>query len=151
MSDLFPKGSGALFTNTDKKQENHPDFRGNIEVSADQIRKLIEMAKAGMDVKLQVAGWWRVAKSSGATYMSMTTEAYMKDQEPQQYPPMQQQGGYQQPQAGMVPQPPQPQVPQPQPGYQPQQAPQPIQQIPQQQAPQAPANDFAAFDDDIPF
>jgi len=154
MSDTYPKGSGALFTNTDKQKENHPDFRGNIEVSAEQIRKLIEMSKAGLEVKLQVAGWWRQAKSSGTTYMSMVTEAYMKDQEPQQYPPMQQQGGYQQPQAGQIPQPPQSMAPQPQQGYQPQQQPQQI--VPQQAAPvQIPPQTVAAttdsFEDDIPF
>lgn len=135
--DKYPKGSGALFTNSDKTSENHPDFRGNIELTGDQIRKLIEMAKAGLEPKLQVAGWWRQAKQSGQTYMSLSTEAYMKDAEAQQYP--------------QVPQPqyrpPQPQYQPPQPQMQPQQVPQP--QVPPQVPPQPQGDTF--IDDDIPF
>ena len=147
MSDLYPKGNGALFANADKQKENHPDFRGNIEVTGEQIRKLIEMSKAGLEVKLQVAGWWRQPKAGGNTFLSMVTEAYMKDQAPQQYPPMQQQGGHQPAQVGQIPQgaPQQQMAPQ-------QMAPQQYQQ-PAPVAPQAvpPASDFAFDDKDVPF
>ena len=148
MSDKYPKSSGALFTNQDKKQENHPDFRGNIEVTGEQIKKLIEMGRAGLEPKLSVSGWWRVAATTGATYMSLQGEAYMKDAEAQQYPQGQQQapvqppagapqgnGQYQPVQQGQVPQ---------QPQYQ--QAP-----VPQQPAPAQPAPEFDISDDDIPF
>lgn len=140
MSNLYPKGKGAFFTNTDKKSENHPDFRGNIEVSGEQIRKLIEMGKAGLEPKLQISGWWRQAASSGATYMSIQTEAYMKDSAPAQYP--QGAGG----QVGVAPP---PGAPQPNGQYQPVQQGQ-VPQQPQYQQPQADES-FDISQDDIPF
>ena len=109
MSDQYPKGHGALFINNEKKQPNHPDFRGNVELTTEQIRKLIEMAKAGLEPKLQLAGWNKVAKS-GLQFISMETEAYMKAEE-QNYPP--QQTGIPQPQIPV----PQQQVPQQAPAF----------------------------------
>lgn len=147
MSDKYPKGKGAFFTNSDKKQENHPDFRGNIEVTGEQIRKLIEMGKAGMEPKLQISGWWRQAASSGNTYMSISTEAYMKDAEPQQYP--QGAGGNV---GGVMPP---PGAPQPNAQYQPVQhgqvPQQPQYQQPVPNVPQPAQDNFAIDDDDIPF
>lgn len=176
----YPKSKGALFINNDKQQENHPDFRGNIVVTKEQINMLVQMGKAGVEPKLQVAGWNRTAQGSGQYYLSMETEAYFDpsrhqnpggyQQQPPQYPPQPQGYGYppQQAPGGYPQQPPmqQPQYPQQGPGQyqQPPQAPmqqpyqQPYQQPPQQppQQPQAGGYDNGPepgddFDDDIPF
>jgi hypothetical protein len=146
-----PKSHGALFVNNDKQQENHPDFRGNVEISNEQIHRLIEMSKAGMEVKIQLAGWWRQPASGGATYMSLRAEAYMKPASTPQYPPQQQYAPQQPPVAPHQTPPAQPQ----QVGYAPP-AGVPGAPAPQQRAPApqpvtgAPASDFD-FDDDIPF
>lgn len=67
-----PKSEGALFLN-EKKQENHPDFRGNVVVTSAQLKELIDMAKRfrenpeneKLQPKLQIAAWNRVAKDTG--------------------------------------------------------------------------------------
>jgi len=39
---------------------------------------LVNQAKAGVDeIKLQIAGWDRTAKSNGSRYIYLTTEAYV--------------------------------------------------------------------------
>ena len=123
----YPKAEGVFFINNDKQIEKHPDYRGHIDVSPDQIRMLIEMSKAGLEPKLQIAGWNRKSKSD-QYYMYIATEAYMK-QEQQPYPPQVQPG----PPQPAVMQPPQPpQYPQPPvPVQAPPQAVAPVQQPPQ--------------------
>lgn len=164
----YPKSEGVFFINNDKQIEKHPDYRGNIVVSPDQIRMLIEMSKAGLEPKLQIAGWNRTSKTD-QYYMYISTEAYMK-QEQQPYPPQQVQQGappqVTQPPAPMQapPQPVQPQYPQqPAPTQAPPQAFAPVQQPPQPVQPPAPVTQQPVapvplapavdeFDeDDIPF
>lgn len=136
----FPKSSGALFPNHQKQKQNHPDFRGNIEITGDQIRYLIEMQRRGLEPKLQVSGWWRNAAKTGQQYISMEGEAYMKEEGSQQAPQYA---------------PPAP--PQVAPQYQqaPQYAPQaPVPPAPPQHAqpvPPAPQAPFVPHEDDIPF
>jgi hypothetical protein len=72
-----PKSEGVLFVNKDRKKDSHPNFRGHIEVTNAQIKRLIQMAKNGQEPKLQVASWKRKSKA-GEHYMYMQTEAYMK-------------------------------------------------------------------------
>ncbi len=79
MNTKYPKANGALFKNRDKKSDNHPDVRGVLEVSEDQLRMLIAMAKAGVELKMQLAGWNRRAQS-GQRYMRLESEAYMPEQ-----------------------------------------------------------------------
>jgi hypothetical protein len=152
MSTQYHKGNGALFTNTQKAKDTHPDFNGNVELTPEQMHMLFAMMQAGQVPKLKVSGWWRVAKTDGQTYLSMQTEAYMKPEE-QQYPP--------QVQPQYAPQPPQAVPPQPVPAppapqqYAPQVPPQPVPQVPAPQPQQqayaqpAPVDDFD--DQDIPF
>jgi hypothetical protein len=71
------KGKGSLFVNEDC-QGKQPHLRGFVEVTKAQIDKLIEMTKAGVEVKLQIAAWRKTA-ASGAKYMFLSTEAYLKD------------------------------------------------------------------------
>ena len=55
MSDL--KSTGNIFVNDYKKQANQPDFTGFLELTRDQIQKLIADGRAGKDVKLKLAAW----------------------------------------------------------------------------------------------
>jgi hypothetical protein len=142
----YPKGSGALFANDKRQTDKHPELKGVIEVTNEQIHKLIEMSKAGLEPKLQVAAWWRNAKQTGAQYLSMSTEAYMPDSEP----------NYSQDQyRGQAPAPQQGYQPPPQQGYRPPQnggqPPQQNRQPPPQQG-YMPPQQFDEFaDDDLPF
>ena len=89
-----PKSEGALFLN-EKKQENHPDFRGNIVVTSAQLKELIDMAKRfrenpeneKLQPKLQIAAWDRVAKDTGREYKYLSTEAYNPSKEQPPAPP----------------------------------------------------------------
>ena len=85
----FPKSEGVLFKNNDKQKDSHPDLRGHIVVTEEQIRKLVEMVKAGKESRLQAAAWRRKSKA-GVPYMYLSTEAYMKDEsEPRRNDPPQ--------------------------------------------------------------
>jgi len=76
----YPKSEGAMFINAQKADERHPDFRGNVEITKEQIEKLIEMGRAGMEVKLQIGAWKRLSKA-GKKYLYISAEAYMPDGE----------------------------------------------------------------------
>ena len=166
----YPKSKGVFFLNDRKTNEKHPDLRGHLSITAEQIQTLVQMGQAGLEVKLQVAGWHRVS-GEGAAYIYIEGEAYFQQPQQQQQPAWPQAAPpmFQQPQQQM-PQQQQQQQPQPQ---QMQQMPQQPQPYPQQQQPQqwvqpqgqqqqpqqwvqppnanvsATAADFA--DDDIPF
>lgn len=141
----YPKSQGAVFPNKDKvpgnpATEKFPDFKGSIEVTTDQLKMLVMMAKSGQTPKIQIAEWDRVARQTGVPYRHISTEVYMPQtmQPPVQHQPYQQypQQQYQQP----IQQ--QPQYQQP-PVQQAQSAPAPAPQQPTTMA------DFA--DDDLPF
>ena len=106
----FPKSKGALFLNAQKAGEKHPDLRGHLLITAEQIQMLVKMGQSGGKVQLQVAGWQRVSQA-GAAYIYLEGEAYIKiaDQSQPQ--------GYAQPQAApqMMPQQPMQQQPMQQP------------------------------------
>lgn len=165
----YPKSKGGLWLNAQKAGERHPDLRGHIHVSPEQIQMLIAMGQSGQEVKLQLAGWQRVSQANQA-YIYVEGEAFMRQpdqqqpqgavapqmmpQQPQVAPQQPPQPAYQQPQVPMPQQPAQPQYQQPantappqvpQTGQPAAYPPQP-QTVPQQQ--DAPP-DFS--DDDIPF
>tara|TARA_R100001377_G_scaffold1951_1_gene1413 strand:+ start:536 stop:862 length:327 start_codon:yes stop_codon:yes gene_type:complete len=88
MNKQYPKGEGAMFSN-EKQNDKQPDWRGNIEVTSAQLRELLTMAKANQanpvpdfKLKMQVASWNRVAKSTGAEYMYLSTEVYNPESAP---------------------------------------------------------------------
>ena len=51
------KSTGNLFVNDYKKTAKQPDFTGYLEVTKEQIDKLIIQGKAGKDVKLKLGCW----------------------------------------------------------------------------------------------
>lgn len=62
--------TGALFANDRKQNEKAPDWKGDIEISADLIKKLAAEIKAGNPAKISLAGWNRVAKN-GKAFLSI--------------------------------------------------------------------------------
>ena len=75
MESKYPKSEGVIFINNDKQKETHPDFRGKVEVSAEQIKMLIAMGRAGVEPTIQIAVWNRVSQA-GAPYQYISAEVY---------------------------------------------------------------------------
>jgi len=80
-----PKSKGALFTNNRREKDTHPNFQGVLEVTGEQIQKLVEMGKAGEKVELRLAGWNSQSKA-GQSYISLSAEAYRRPTEAQEMP-----------------------------------------------------------------
>jgi hypothetical protein len=76
------RSRGAIFPKQDK-QGKQPDMTGYIEVTGDQMRRLVEMSKAGQEVKLQLSAWNETAKDTGRPFVSLSAQAYMKGNAPQ--------------------------------------------------------------------
>ena len=83
MNDI-PKSDGALFVNNDKKQDSHPDYRGHIKVTPEQINKLVQMGQMGLEPTLQLGAWERVARETGQRYIFVSSEVYIKGDHLQQ-------------------------------------------------------------------
>lgn len=78
------KSNGALFPNKFKQGQNHPDIKGELEITGEQVKLLIEMNKKGIKPVLQIAGWYR--EKGELKYTSIEAQAYIK-QDAQQPPP----------------------------------------------------------------
>ena len=114
--------------------KRRPDYSGNIEVTPEMMKLLIQMAKDGKQMKIQISAWEAIPQAGGSPYLSLSSEVYYDPNTQQQAPQ------YQQP------------APQPVPQQAPQAAPQPVQQPAPQPAPQAtPTSSSSFIDDDIPF
>ena len=50
---------GAIFKNDDKKQDNHPDYKGSLNVNG---------------VDLWVSGWIKTSEKTGAKFMSLSVK-----------------------------------------------------------------------------
>lgn len=87
---------GAFFANTRKQQQNHPDYRGDLQISSELLDNLIAQRQAGVQFpKLELSGWKKVA-NSGTTFISLSAKKpYVKGDGGQRQAP---QGGWQQPQ-----------------------------------------------------
>jgi hypothetical protein len=68
---------GALFINKRKQKENHPDQRGEITLSKELLRELVEMAKSGKEPKVAVAGWNKMSKA-GNPYISLSVQPFVE-------------------------------------------------------------------------
>lgn len=75
MSDYSDRTQGALFANHSKKAANHPDFRGELTISKELLRELVELAKSGKDAKLEIAAWNKTSKG-GVDYLSVSGSTY---------------------------------------------------------------------------
>jgi len=76
--DKYPKSKGGVWKNKEKATDKHPDWKGHIEITGDQIRKLIEMAKARQEPRVQLSVW-RSESEAGVKWLSIAAEVYMKE------------------------------------------------------------------------
>lgn len=60
---------GALFKNEDKQQDNHPDYKGSLNVNG---------------VDLWVSGWLKTSEKTGKKFMSLSVKP--KDEKPTKQP-----------------------------------------------------------------
>jgi|TARA_S200000501_G_C20839188_1_gene750823 hypothetical protein len=66
----YPQGS--LFQNVNKSKEAHPDYTGTLELNQEVVEDLSNQFHAGVAFpKISIAGWKRMAKKSGATFLSV--------------------------------------------------------------------------------
>jgi uncharacterized protein (DUF736 family) len=79
MSGSYPPG-GALFTNERKTSDKHPDYRGNLEIDRDLLKIMVEQAKAGEKINMDLAGWKKTSKS-GSTFLSLKADKPYKKAE----------------------------------------------------------------------
>jgi uncharacterized protein (DUF736 family) len=79
MSGTYPPG-GALFTNQRKTTDKHPDYRGNLEISVDLLKLMVEQHKAGDKINMDIAGWKKTSKS-GTTFLSLKADKPYKKEE----------------------------------------------------------------------
>jgi hypothetical protein len=59
---VYPPG-GVLFPNRRKTTDKHPDMTGNLEISKDLLKELLEAAKAGKPIKMDVSAWSKTGNS----------------------------------------------------------------------------------------
>ena len=73
------KGTGAVWAHK-KINDRQPDFRGHIDLSREQLRALVDQAKAGDDqtFKILVAMWDRMSKK-GEPYKYLATEVLIEN------------------------------------------------------------------------
>ena len=82
----YHKTDGGLWPNKDKAKPTHPDMKGNVKISSEQMKGLIAQAKEGKEPKIQIASWNRKAKDTGQEYQYVTAEVFW-DAEAQAAPP----------------------------------------------------------------
>jgi len=51
------KSTGNLFVNDYKKTDKQPDYTGFLEITREQIQELVNIGKAGGEVKLKLGCW----------------------------------------------------------------------------------------------
>lgn len=71
--------SGALFSPR-VKTENAPDFRGDIELSADLCSYITRKAKSGEDVKINIALWSKQGQY-GEYFSAKLSQPYERKEE----------------------------------------------------------------------
>lgn len=59
----------ALFPNKGKSKDSHPDFRGELYVTKEDLKAWAALAGDGGAVKLRIACWKKVSKA-GANFLS---------------------------------------------------------------------------------
>jgi hypothetical protein len=64
---------GILNINRDKRSEKSPDLGGDVEISRELLKSLVEMAKANQPIKMRAAAWLREG-SKGKFYSLSLSE-----------------------------------------------------------------------------
>ena len=70
---------GSLFINRNKEKESMPDLSGDVEITMDLLKYLVEKAKKGEDLKMRAACWVREGKN-GKFYSLQLSEQRPKMQ-----------------------------------------------------------------------
>lgn len=70
--------SGVLFTVNEKTNERGPDRTGSLTLSADIVKELAALVKAGKPAKLSLSAWNNVGQTSGKPYLGLKTKVYVE-------------------------------------------------------------------------
>ena len=73
MSDNKYPNTGVLWVNRRKTTDRHPDMTGSIEMDRDLLQELINQAKAGKPIKIDVSGWKKKTQK-GEGFLSLTVK-----------------------------------------------------------------------------
>jgi len=69
--------TGAMFRNTQKKSDNHPDMRGNVHLDKTFLINMMDKSKGPL-VKISLSGWSNES-AAGKKYLSLSaSEPYEK-------------------------------------------------------------------------
>lgn len=78
MSD-YPPG-GVLFLQNNKRSPKAPDYSGNLELSKEVFKYLLDEAKAGRPIKMDLAGWAKQTKAGRMFLSIVANKPYVKEQ-----------------------------------------------------------------------
>jgi hypothetical protein len=71
---------GAFFANNRKQQQNHPDYRGELRLSQEVVRNLMEQMDQGVQFPAIELSGWKKTSNSGTVYISLSgKKPYVKD------------------------------------------------------------------------
>jgi len=70
--------TGALFTNSYKKSDKQPDFKGNITLERSLIKQLLRDSD-DENIKINLSGWNRQGRNGD--FVSLAYDAYKKPEE----------------------------------------------------------------------
>jgi hypothetical protein len=70
--------TGALFTNSYKKSDKQPDFKGNITLERSLIKQLLSDSD-DENIKINLSGWNRQGRNGD--FVSLAYDAYKKPEE----------------------------------------------------------------------
>lgn len=78
-SQNFDSSNQGAIHAQEKRSENAPDFRGEIEISGDVLNHIMRQAQAGQPVRVELAGWKRVGRSNGKPFVSLAVAIPYKE------------------------------------------------------------------------
>lgn len=81
MSDKKYYG-GALFPNRNKTNERAPDLSGDLELSMDQLKILVALAKRNEPLKLRMAAWSKEGRSGRFYSVTLSENKQQGDSRP---------------------------------------------------------------------
>ena len=71
------KTDGGLWINPRKTSTNkHPDFKGHIKVTKEQMQLMVQRGAAGLEVQLEI-GAWKSTSREGSNYISLSADVYL--------------------------------------------------------------------------
>jgi hypothetical protein len=75
---------GALFINRNKTNEKSPDLSGDVEITMETLKALVDMAKSNQPLKMRMAGWVKEGKSG--KFYSIKLEESKQQERPKPKP-----------------------------------------------------------------